>query len=345
MAVTDVQSVERAPHTARKMAEAARGLLGSLNAKQLGTLHRAFGDERFIWDWLPGEPRPRVGVRLLHMNDDQQAWVMALIDAALDSRAARQVNETRQLERILRQFEKMSEEVIFVVRDPEQFWVAVFGEPGGKEPWGWGITGHHISIHFTVVDGDLVGPWPLFIGAEPSTVKFTVEHAPPVGFRNLAEEEDMARALLASFSAEQKACAVLQREIPWDLLTHSAGHNTRLPDRTLLPTGLPYSEMTGEQRQQLVALIRHYATRPSAEVAEIVWRKIERAGFDEISFAWIGTEERGKGHYYNIVAPTFMIEYDNVQHDANHLHTLWRDFTNDFGQDVLAQHYADHHPG
>jgi hypothetical protein len=101
--------------------------------------------------------------------------------------------------------------------------------------------------------------------------------------------------------------------------------------------------MTGQQREQLVALIRHYATRPSAEVAEIEWRKLERAGFEEVAFAWIGTEERGKGHYYNIVGPTFMIEYDNVQHQANHLHTLWRDFANDFGQDLLAQHYADHH--
>ena len=103
--------------------------------------------------------------------------------------------------------------------------------------------------------------------------------------------------------------------------------------------------MTGEQREQLIGLVRHYATRPSAEVAEIEWRKLERLGFDGISFAWIGTEERGKGHYYNIVAPTFMIEYDNVQHDANHLHTLWRDFSNDFGQDLLAQHYAASHSG
>ena len=343
MAVTEVQGVERAPNTARKMAEAAKGLLASLNAKQRGTLHREFGDERFIWDWLPGEPRPRVGVRLLHMNDDQQKWVLDLIAASLDERATHQVHQTRQLERILRQFEKNSEEVIFVVRDPEQYWVGVFGEPGGREPWGWGITGHHISIHYTVIDGDLVGPWPLFIGAEPSTVKFTVEHAPPVGFRNLAEEEDMARALLASFSAEQKARAVLEREVPWDIFTHSAGHNTRLPDRTLMPTGLPYPDMTGEQRDQLIALVRHYATRPSAEVAEIEWRKVERAGFDGISFAWIGTEERGKGHYYNIVGPTFMIEYDNVQHDANHLHTVWRDFANDFGQDLLARHYAAGH--
>jgi hypothetical protein len=343
MSVTDVQTGERAPQTAQRMAEAARGLLGALNARQLGQLHRAFGDDRFIWDWLPGEPRPRVGVRLLHMNDAHQTWVMALIDAALDERDARHLNTTRQLERNLRQFENNSDEVIFVVRDPEQYWVAVFGEPGGSEPWGWGITGHHISVHYTVVDGDLVGPWPLFLGAEPSTVKFTVEHAPPVGFRNLADEEDMARALLASFTPEQKAVAVLQREIPWDLLTHSASHNTRLPDRTLMPTGLRYADMTGQQREQLIGLIRHYATRPSAEVAEIEWRKLERAGFEEISFAWIGTEERGKGHYYNIIAPTFMIEYDNVQHEANHLHTLWRDFTNDFGQDLLAQHYAEHH--
>jgi hypothetical protein len=343
MTVIDTQPVQRAPETARRMAEAAQGLLASLRTKQRDTLHLPFGDDRFIWDWLPGEPRPRKGVRLLHLNDAQQAWVLKLIDAALDSRAAHQLNQTRQLERILRQFEKDSPEVIFVVRDPEQYWVAVFGEPGGSEPWGWGITGHHISIHFTVVDGDLVGPWPMFLGAEPSTVKFTVEHAPPVGYRNLAEEEDLARALLASFTPEQRAVAILNREVPWDVFTHSAGHNTRLPDRMLMPTGLRYADMTGQQREQLIGLIRHYATRPSAEVAEIEWRKLERAGFDEVSFAWIGTEERGKGHYYNIVGPTFMVEYDNVQHDANHLHTLWRDFTNDFGQDLLAEHYAAGH--
>ena len=343
MTVIDTQPVQRAPETARRMAEAAQGLLASLRPKQRDTLHLPFGDDRFIWDWLPGEPRPRKGVRLLHMNDAQQAWAFKLIDAALDSRAAHQLNQTRQLERILRQFEKDSPEVIFVVRDPEQYWVAVFGEPGGNEPWGWGITGHHISIHFTVVDGNLVGPWPMFLGAEPSTVRFTVEHAPPVRYRNLAEEEDLARALLASFTPEQKAVAILNREVPWDVFTHSAGHNTRLPDRTLMPTGLRYADMTGPQREQFIGLIRHYATRPSAEVAEIEWRKLERAGFDEVSFAWIGTEERGKGHYYNIVGPTFMVEYDNVQHDANHLHTLWRDFTNDFGQDLLAEHYAAGH--
>src|SRR4051794_6130897 len=108
MSVTDVQTAERAPLTAQRMAKAAKGLLASLNAKQLATLHRQFGDERFIWDWLPGEPRPRVGVRLLHMNDDQQGWVKALVHASLDGRAAHQLNQTRQLERILRQFEKTS---------------------------------------------------------------------------------------------------------------------------------------------------------------------------------------------------------------------------------------------
>jgi hypothetical protein len=343
MSVVDTQSVQRAPATARRMADAAQGLIASLNARQRERLYLPFGDERFVWDWLPGEARPRVGVRLLHMNDDQQRWVQALLEAALGSRAARQVNQARQLEANLRQFEKYSPDVVFVVRDPEQYWVAVFGEPGGREPWGWGVTGHHVSVHFTVVDGDVVGPWPLFIGAQPSTVTETVEHGMPVGFRNLPEEEDRARALLATFTPEQRAVAILDREIPWDLITHSAGHNTRLPDRTLMPRGLPCADMTGEQREQLIGLVRHYATRPSDEVAAIECRKLERAGFDEITFAWIGTEERGKGHYYNIIGPTFMVEYDNVQHNATHLHTLWRDFTNDFGQDLLAQHYAEHH--
>lgn len=343
MSVVDMQLVQRAPRTAGRMAEAARGLLASLNQRQLERLHLPFGDDRFVWDWLPGEARPRVGVRLLHMNETQQKWVHALIEAALGGRAAIQVEQARKLEANLRQFEKTSPDVVFVMRDPEQYWVAVFGEPGGREPWGWGITGHHVSIHFTIADGDLVGPWPLFIGAQPSTVTHALEHGMPVGFRNLAEEEDLARALLATFTPEQRAVAILDREIPWDLITHSMGHNTRLPDRTLMPRGLTFADMTGEQRERLVGLIRHYATRPSDEVAAIEWQKLERAGFDEISFAWIGSEERGKGHYYNIVGPTFMVEYDNVQHNATHLHTLWRDFSNDFGRDLLAQHYAEHH--
>ncbi len=335
MSVIDTQTAQRAPTTAQRMTEAAQGLLASLRPRQTNLLHLPFGDDRFVWDWLPGEPRPRKGVRLLHMTDEQQTHVMALIDAALSSRAARQANKTRQLEAILRQFEKSNPDIIFVVRDPEQYWVAVFGEPGGAEPWGWGITGHHVSIHMTVVDRDIVVPWPMFIGAQPSTI----QHGPEAGFRNLPEEEDLARALLSSFSAEQKAVAILGQDVPWDVFTH----NTPQPDRSALPTGLTYADMTGEQRSQLIGLVRHYAQRPAEDVAAIEWAKLERAGFDQISFGWLGSEERGKGHYYNIVGPTFMIEYDHVQNNATHMHSLWRDFTNDFAQDILAEHYASHH--
>src|SRR5215216_5364078 len=127
MSAVDTQPVQRAPQTARRMAEAAQGLVASLNQRQRERLHLPWGDDRFVWDWLPGEARPRVGVRLLHMNDEQQRWVFALIDAALGSRAAKQVNQARQLEAHLRQFEKVSPNVVFVVRDPEQYWVAVHG--------------------------------------------------------------------------------------------------------------------------------------------------------------------------------------------------------------------------
>ena len=98
-----------------------------------------------------------------------------------------------------------------------------------------------------------------------------------------------------------------------------------LADRSALPKGLAYASMTGEQRAQLLRLVRHYAERPAEEVAVIEWRRLEQAGFDEIRFAWLGPEERDRGHYYAITGPTFMVEYDNVQNGANHLHTLWRD--------------------
>src|SRR4051812_38768407 len=114
MSAIDTEAIQRAQLTASRMAEAARGLLVSLGTRQRERLALPWSDERFIWDWLPGEARPRVGVRLLHMTDEQQRWVLALLDAALGTRAARQVNDARRLEAHLRQFEKINPDVIFV---------------------------------------------------------------------------------------------------------------------------------------------------------------------------------------------------------------------------------------
>jgi len=92
-----------------------------------------------------------------------------------------------------------------------------------------------------------------------------------------------------------------------------------------------------------VGVIKYYIGRVSDEIATQEWDKVERAGLDGITFAWGGPVEKGAGHYYAIQGPTFIVEYDNTQNDSNHIHSVWRTFAGDWGEDILAQHYAASH--
>ncbi len=116
-------------------------------------------------------------------------------------------------------------------------------------------------------------------------------------------------------------------------------------DRFLLPRGLAYGQMSGDQREKLVRIVKHYISRSSDEVAEREWEQVERAGLDSITFAWGGPVEQGQGHYYAIQGPAFVVEYDNTQNGANHIHSVWRKFAGDWGEDLLAGHYAESHSG
>jgi hypothetical protein len=166
-----------------------------------------------------------------------------------------------------------------------------------------------------------------------------VRHGPKTGHRTLPEEEDLARALLVGLEADRRAVAQISETAPRDLLTE---WRPRV-EPGILPVGLAYEAMGGEDRERLIHLIRHYVERAADAVAANEWARIERAGLEPITFAWAGPDQPGRGHYYAIQGPTFMIEYDNTQNEANHIHSVWRDFTNDWGEDLLAAHYAAAH--
>jgi hypothetical protein len=138
---------------------------------------------------------------------------------------------------------------------------------------------------------------------------------------------------------EQKRVAVVEPVAPADILTR----NYRMVDPTAVPGGIAYATLSGEQRGHLVKVLRHYIERSADEVSAHVWARIERAGLDELTFAWAGSEQRGQGHYYAVKGPTVLIEYDNTQNHANHIHSVWRDLTQDWAGDVLANHYAYAH--
>jgi hypothetical protein len=324
------------------MAVAASRFLDSLNEEQRAAACFPFeDDERFAWNYRPdgnvwqGKVILHRGLRLINMTWTQQALALGLLEVALSARGALQVRQIIAHEAILRETERIIQRVTPSVRDPELYAFSIFGEPGDPSAWGWRVGGHHVGLHFAVVDGDRMAPTPLFFGANPAQVR----NGLLTGFKILPAEEDLARLLLRSLRPEQRRIAIVRSTAPDDILTDA--HRTA--DRSLLPAGVRWGELSGEQRDHLAALIRHYLDRVVDEITEQAWRRIEQAGLDGLSFAWAGGEDPGQGHYYTVTGPTFMIEYDNTQNQANHVHTVWRDFTGDWGEDLLARHYAEAH--
>jgi hypothetical protein len=335
-ATLDLNLTDRAPATAGRMVSAAMDFLSSLNEGQRQVATLPFGDDRrYVFDYRPPEITPRNGLRLINMNREQQNKALALLDIGLSTRGARQVRQIIDLEIPLLAHEQMEGRVTSFVRHPEHYAVCIFGDPSGRLPWAWHIGGHHVGLHFTVIDRDRIASVPLFFGANPAEVR----HGPTAGQRTLPEEEDLARAFVRSLPAEQKQVAIVSATAFPDILTD----RYRVVNVFAPPRGLAFAHMAGEHRQQLVRLLRHYVERTNDELSGPHWRKLEADGLDAITFAWAGSEEPGQGHYYAIKGPGFLIEYDNTQNGANHIHTVFRDIRGDWGDDLIAMHYAESH--
>src|SRR5579859_7603136 len=334
--VQDVSVSERAPATAGRMASAALDFLASLNELQRRAATLPFGDDRrYIWDYRPPESTPRNGLRLINMTHAQQRKALALLDIGLSTRGAEQVRLIIDLETPLLESERQEGRVTPFIRHPEHYAVCIFGDPNGRAPWAWHIGGHHVALHFTVVDGDRIASVPLFFGANPAEVR----HGPTAGQRTLPEVEDLARALVRALPADQKQVAVVSATAFPDILTDKY----RVANAFAPPRGLAFGRMSGEHRGLLTRLVRHYVERTNAELSGQYWRNRIEPELGELTFAWAGSDEPGQGHYYAIKAPSFLIEYDNTQNGANHIHSVLRDISGDWGEDILAAHYAEAH--
>ncbi len=324
-----------APDAVKRMASAANNFLNSLNPDQRAKAALPFeGDERYEWAYTPID---RNGLLIGEMSQDQLDAAMSLMDTAYSDSGRKNAHQIIELETLLGEYETMTNEVSQWERSTARYWFSVFGTPGGDEPWGWRAGGHHIGLATTIVNGELVAYNPLFFGSNPATVM----HGPHKGLRTLAEEEDWARALVKTLSDDQKKIAIVDPVAPADILTK----NYRVVDPNLAPVGISFGALSGSQQESLVTLVRHYVNRAADDLAANYWRHVESVGMDRWSFAWAGPEERGEGHYYAVTAPNFVVEYDNTQNGANHVHSVLRDFKNDWGEDILAAHYknAEHH--
>lgn len=312
-----------------RMRAAAIALLESLDADGWAAVSAPFdvGDHR-RWSYLPGD---RPGLTLGELTVQQRRYVLDLVDAGCSTRGAADARAVLWTEAIRRGLTQTIPGSAADPLDGQRYFVRVLGDPSGAGPWGWRLNGHHLALHLTIVDGDVAAS-PQFFGAEPATVLA----GPHAGRRMLAVEEDLARDLLRKLDAGQRAAAVVAPIAPDDIRTR----HDPVADPARIEGGLAYGEMAGDQRQLLTLLVGQYLGRVAEPVALRSWQDITDAGIERMRFSWAGGDEHGEGHYYAVTGPTFLIEYDNVQDDANHIHSVWRDLRHDWGADLLAAHYT-----
>jgi hypothetical protein len=314
-------------HTPAIMAEAAKAFLASLDAEQRARATFQFqDDERFDWHYIPKE---RKGLPFKDMTPPQKHLAHALLAAGLSQRGYIKAVSIMSLDDILR----ILEHGTGPVRDPERYFFSIFGEPSETGTWGYRVEGHHVSQNFTIVNGK-VQVAPSFFGANPAEVR----EGPRKGLRVLGREEDLGRAFVQSLTAEQKKTAIVSADAPGEILTGPA----RKAALTGQPSGIAASKLTAQQRELLQNLLDEYCNNVPEQVAQVREEQIKKAA-GNLYFAWAGGVEVGEPHYYRIQSTAFLIEYDDTQNGANHIHTVWRDFDGDFGLDLLKEHYQASH--
>jgi len=317
------QSASPSPAVASKMCESAERLLATLPEPQRKVVSRAFDDgDRVDWHYTP---RSRNGLSFKDLDTKGRDAVHALLKTALSAVGYRKVVNIIELELVLREMETFG-----LMRDPERYHLTIYGTPSKTDAWGWRFEGHHLSLNFTLAGDRLVVDTPSFFGANPAYVP----KGPRAGTRVLAAEEDEARALLDSLTAAQRNETIFDSRTFGDIVTANAGQVEPLG-----PVGIPAARLDERQRAQLVKLVEVYARTFEPALADARMARMREGGIERIRFGWAGATERGRQHYYRVQGPLFLIEYDASQDGGNHIHSVWRDFSGDFGRDLLRDHY------
>lgn len=313
--------------SASVMTNAAKAFLAALTTPQRQQATFDLGDaERMNWFYTPV---PRKGLPLRQMQPAQRQLAIALLSAGLSQRGMIKATTIMSLEDVLNIIEKGDG----TRRDPDLYFVSIFGTPAETGTWGFRFEGHHVSQNFTIVDGKVAGS-PSFFGANPAEVK----EGPRKGLRPLSREDDLAHTLILGLSPAARTTSIIDRTAPEDILTT----NSRRAALNGKPSGLQISAMDAKQRGMLHDLLDEYCYNMPESIAQMREDEIQKAG-NNIWFAWSGGTGSADKHYYRIQSPTFLIEFDETQDNANHIHSVWRDFNGDFGQDLLADHYRSSH--
>ncbi len=283
---------------------------------------------RYEWHYLPAAMVARTGVAVKNLDLNQKQVLDTLLRAYLSEEGYQRTKDIMGNEYLLKEMQPDNPN-----RIPENYFISVYGSPGKDSIWGWKFSGHHVALNFTIVNGQLAFA-PFFFGIYPAELK----DGPNKGQRLLKDEEDLGFALVNSFSGEQKQKALFQLKAFSDIVTTNA-----MQVGPLKPVGIFASDLTQVQKTALNKLIVAYLLSMPKDIAKVRMEKIKAEDMNLVCFGWAGGTEAGIPHYYRIQGKSFLIEFDNTQNNANHIHSVWRDFNGDFGEDLLKEHYQESH--
>lgn len=325
--------------------ETAARFLATLTADELAKTTYAFDDTlRYKWTNLPVGMVPRPGIQYGSLSDQSRLAFHRILSSLLSSQGYLKTTSIMQLDDILntlyqQAFDdgKIDRRMLTQMQNLNwahgNYYISIWGKPQTKDPWGMNFGGHHMALNLTC-RGDQAVMSPYFIGTDPAEVK----SAKYAGFRVLSKEEDYGFMLINSLTEKQKTTAVLKQSVPKDIITNP-NSSQRITDYY----GIPAGQMNEVQKELLKLVIQEYVHNFEHQKAHQLYDKIMKSGFDKVYFAWVGSLENNKPHYYIINSPDILIEYDNVgfENDGNHIHAILREKDNDFGGDLLKQHYLE----
>jgi hypothetical protein len=311
------------PASGHQMAGAAETFLKSLTDEQRAQATFAYDDpERLNWHYIP---RVRKGVPLKVLTPSARAAARGLIAGSLSDRGFEQVVNVMSLDDVLFLLEKGDFAARRERRDPLNYSLSIFGNPSDRGVWGWRLEGHHLSLNYSIMDGRVVASTPEFFGANPALI----DAGPGRSIRILAPLEDLARELMHTCNPSQLKTAMVGPKAPKDVWNTNRQQPELAP-----PVGLAAAEMSVDQRKLLTHLLGEYLKNMPADVRAEREAKIQAGGFEKIRFGWWGSLERNEKHAYRIQGPTFLIEYNNTQDNANHVHSVWHNVEGNFGQPI-----------
>jgi hypothetical protein len=310
---------QQAPKSGLKMADAAKAYLAAISPEQRTQATFKYDDpERLNWHFIP---RERKGLPLKALEGAPLLAAQQLIRSGLSEAGYDQALNVMSLEEVLYLIEPGERAYRRDRRDPNKYYISVFGEPAATGLWGWRLEGHHLSLNFSVKDGQVISSTPEFFGANPGSI----EAGKGREIRVLGPEEDIARQILKLCTPEQQKLCWVSKEAPGEV----PGPNE--PQAAVKDAvGLRYGQMSPDQQKLLKELLDEYLKNLPDDVESERRQKLNEAGIDKIAFAWYGEPDLHQAHHYRVQGPTFVIEYNNTQNNANHVHSMWRNLQGDF---------------